>query len=217
MRSLQVCNHVRVASSESLRERRRRLTTIDIHNAALRLVRERGFDNVTVEEISAEAGVSARTFFNYFQSKEFAIVCAPFDIPRDLAADFVAAGPAPNHVLLDDVIALTIHSLSEKISPDRQEMADLFEIGHGNGAVAAAILTQFDQFQALLAGLVAERAAMQPDDDVPALIAALALAVVRTGMENWASSASTDGDDTSMPYLQRAATLAQSFFADTVH
>ncbi|MGY4708160.1 TetR/AcrR family transcriptional regulator [Mycolicibacterium sp. CBM1] len=200
-------------SSENLRERRRRETTLDIHRVALRLVQERGYDKVTVEEISTEAGVSPRTFFNYFPSKEFAIAYAPLRVSHDLAAEFVAAGPAPNSVLLGDVITLTIRSLSENPLPNRQDLAAQFEIGHSTSAVASAILTQFDQFQIRLAGLVADRCAVQPHDDVPALIAALALAVVRTGMMKWARSAPIDGDDTPMEYLQHAAALAQSFFA----
>jgi AcrR family transcriptional regulator len=202
-----------VVSPESLRERRRRQTSLDIHNAALRLARQRGVDKVTVEEISAEAGVSPRTFFNYFPSKEFAIAYAPLEIPAELAAEFVGAGPAPYPVLLDDLLRLAIRDLADN-APSRQEMADLFAVGHDSGAVASAVLSQFDQFQEHLAGLVAERAGMQPGDDVPRLIAALALAVVRTGMMSWAAAAPSDDDDALVPHVQRAVTLVQSFFTD---
>jgi len=44
--------------------------------AALRLAVERGLENVTVEDITAEAGVSLRTFGNYFSSK-YEAICAP--------------------------------------------------------------------------------------------------------------------------------------------
>ncbi|MGW4457320.1 TetR/AcrR family transcriptional regulator [Streptomyces albidoflavus] len=56
--------------AENLRERRRRQTRAELHAAALRLVRELGFDRVTVEMISKEAGVSPRTFFNYFPPRK---------------------------------------------------------------------------------------------------------------------------------------------------
>ena len=61
-----------MANQIGLRERRRRQTSADIRNAAVRLALERGFDKVTIEEICAEAGISTRTFFNYFPNKESA-------------------------------------------------------------------------------------------------------------------------------------------------
>ena len=73
-------------------------TSADIRDAAVRLALERGFDKVTIEEICSEAGISTRTFFNYFPNKESAIAYGPSDIPPELVADFVAAGPAPYSV-----------------------------------------------------------------------------------------------------------------------
>lgn len=59
---------------QSLRERRREQTWTAIHEAALKRVREYGMRGTTVEEIAQEAGVSPRTFFNYFPSKEDAVL-----------------------------------------------------------------------------------------------------------------------------------------------
>ena len=57
-----------------LRERKRLATRRAIQRAALQVVRERGLDGTTVDEISRVADVSPRTFFNYFPSKEDAIL-----------------------------------------------------------------------------------------------------------------------------------------------
>jgi AcrR family transcriptional regulator len=55
---------------EGLRERKRRETLVRIAEVGLRLFVENGYDSTTLEAIAAEAGISARTFFYYFGSKE---------------------------------------------------------------------------------------------------------------------------------------------------
>jgi AcrR family transcriptional regulator len=63
-----------VQDSVSLRERKRLATSLDLHDAAADEALARGYQKVTVEEIAERAGVSQRTFFNYFASKEDAVL-----------------------------------------------------------------------------------------------------------------------------------------------
>ncbi|MFJ2543096.1 TetR/AcrR family transcriptional regulator [Microbacterium sp. NPDC087589] len=93
-------------SADSLREQRRRETTRALTDAARRLTTERGFAGFTVEELCAEVGVSRRTFFNYFESKESAVFgFAAIDSRQEaLETEFVAQ----TGELLDDFIRLTI-------------------------------------------------------------------------------------------------------------
>ncbi|MGF6821342.1 AcrR family transcriptional regulator [Microbacterium sp. ZKA21] len=79
-------------SAESLRDQRKRETTRALTDAARRLTSERGFTGFTVEELCAEVGVSRRTFFNYFESKENAIFGFALvdDAERALADEFAS-------------------------------------------------------------------------------------------------------------------------------
>src|SRR6266699_4908145 len=61
------------------RERKKLATRRALGVAAMRLAVQRGLDNVLVDDIAAEAGVSARTFNNYFASKYEAICALAMD------------------------------------------------------------------------------------------------------------------------------------------
>ena len=77
-----------------LRERKRVATKRAIEFAAISIVADKGLDRLTIDEIVHEAEVSARTFFNYFPSKEAALIGALPDLPDDASVEaFVTAGP----------------------------------------------------------------------------------------------------------------------------
>ncbi|GAA2650302.1 TetR/AcrR family transcriptional regulator [Paractinoplanes durhamensis] len=57
-----------------LRERKKAATRQALHESAVRLATEHGLDRITVEAIADDAGVSRRTFSNYFSSKEEALM-----------------------------------------------------------------------------------------------------------------------------------------------
>ncbi len=90
-----------------LRERKRLATRRAIQFAAVRLATERGFDRVTIDEISHAANVSPRTFFNYFPSKESAIIGEVPELPdAEVVERFINAGP--NESILSGLSELLI-------------------------------------------------------------------------------------------------------------
>lgn len=200
-----------MANEIGLRERRRRQTSADIRGAAVRLAQARGWDKVTIEEICGQAGISTRTFFNYFPNKEAAIAYGPSDLPAELADEFVAAGPAPYSVVLAELITLAAHHLRD-MPPEREQAVCMLDLAKTTPAVLAAFLAELERFQTQLTDIVAKRQDMPADSEMPALISALALTAVRSGIERWSSSDPGDADDTPMPYVEHAAALVKSIF-----
>ncbi|BCJ57476.1 TetR/AcrR family transcriptional regulator [Micromonospora endophytica] len=90
------------AERPGLRERKKQATREALRTAALRLAMECGPDNVRVDDIAAAAGVSPRTYNNYFSSREQAIVAA---VTAERAAQVAAAVAArPAEVGLGDAV-----------------------------------------------------------------------------------------------------------------
>jgi AcrR family transcriptional regulator len=97
-------------SELGLRERKRIATRRSIQLAAVELASERGFDRVTIDEISHVANVSPRTFFNYFPSKETAIIGELPELPdEDSIERFIAAGP--DEPILEGISTLLIAAI----------------------------------------------------------------------------------------------------------
>jgi AcrR family transcriptional regulator len=78
--------------SEGLRAKKRELLRSAIEKAAVELVLEHGYDNVTVDMICEASLASQRTFFNYFGSKEAVILGPPPGPPSpEMVEEFVGA------------------------------------------------------------------------------------------------------------------------------
>lgn len=106
------------------RERRKRATMVALRVAAIDLSARRGFSNVTVEDIAAEAGVSVRTFFNYFDSKETALVGGDPGFIESLRAGLtVLPRTMPPLAALRLVILARAREMSEELaaSPAQQD------------------------------------------------------------------------------------------------
>src|ERR1700754_1079558 len=113
--------YVRVVE-ESRRERKKRLTRQQIVMVAIRLFEEHGYEQTTVAQIAAAADVDAKTFFNYFRSKD-EVLFADNEQDFDVLFEAIAARRAdesPGEVLARMVREYAAHR-RPKVPPRKPE------------------------------------------------------------------------------------------------
>jgi len=180
----------------SLRERKKLATRRLLRRVTLDLVAERGFTNVTVEDIAAAADVSTRTFFNYFPSKEAALFGMDPDRVTELRQR--VARDVPGGTALDALRAVMVSSAEaaaaelRELGGDPADWLRLAKRAHADPHLRAARAAQMAMVERAIAEGLAERLSADPErDPYPGLLAATAAAVFRTSMAFWAGSGGT--------------------------
>ena len=166
-----------------LRERKKNATRQALHEAALRLAIEHGAERVTVEAIADDAGVSRRTFSNYFASKEQALLHGDQQRMRVLI-DAVHDRPAaegPWTALTN--AAEELHQGLRELDPQTVVRGRLVR---SQPALAAQQVNIFAALERELAAEVAGRLAEPDPTGVRArLTAAAFLAALRVSLNVW--------------------------------
>jgi AcrR family transcriptional regulator len=100
----------------SLRQRKRQQTRQELIDAAMRLFGQKGYEQTTVAEIASAAGVSTKTFFNYFASKDE--VLFPHLTGRIDAAVALIEQRGPDDPIAEVVVAAMQHMLADALTEE---------------------------------------------------------------------------------------------------
>jgi AcrR family transcriptional regulator len=178
-----------VGVTPGLRERKKLATRLALHEAALRLVAERGLDAVSVDDIAERADVSPRTFFNYFPSKVDAVVGLDPATPAQLAEAFAArpADESPVQALraVHRERALEMAAAPE-LWPLRMQVIDAHPV------LFHRLIAGFGESERVLAEAVAERTDTTVGADAyPTLLASVQACVLRTALHRWLATGFT--------------------------
>ncbi|MDH6235845.1 TetR/AcrR family transcriptional regulator [Cryobacterium sp. CG_9.6] len=182
-----------------LRERKRQETRRAIQVAVLRLVRQRGLDKVTVEDVSRMVNVSPRTFFNYFPSKSAAFIGEAPGIPSDADIEaFVHAGGGTES-LVSQLMGL-LESNLRRTEADRELYQLRLEVMRENSylfGIYMATMRDFEQDleRILIRRFLVDRPELASDrqglENRARLYALVATATIRHGWLRWANSDGT--------------------------
>lgn len=160
-----------VDASAGLRARKKRQTRQAIHRAALELALENGSAHVTSEAIAERAGISPRTFFNYFSTKEDALAGAHPEGPDLLRRD-VLSRPA-EEPLEDALRAALVHRMM-LISEDQPLWRLRKALAQQEPELSARLLGSGTVWERCVVEAAAERAGTNPADDIEPVVIALA-------------------------------------------
>ena len=163
----------------SLRARIRQQTSEAISTAALRLALEHGPENVRVEDIAAEAGVSPRTYNNYFSSREQAI-CAALAAGQALRVGAALRARPATESLAEAISQAMTQQYDGK--PDRLAVA----MAADSPGLRGEYLKTFEATEQVLAQAIADRTGADPHTDLaPKVLAAAVAAAARVAAEHW--------------------------------
>ena len=170
-----------------LRERKKVATRRALGEAAMRLAVERGLDKVLVEDIADAAGVSARTFNNYFGSK-YEAICA---LQQDRAlriGDELRARP-PGEPLWESVTHAVLSQFGPADrAPDKDWIARI-RLVITTPALVGEYLKVQGMAQYHLAEAIAERVGTSLETDMfPRIMAGAVSAAMQAAMERWLHS-----------------------------
>jgi AcrR family transcriptional regulator len=176
----QVCDGDAVSTATGLRERKKSETRRLIASVALELAAEHGPDAVTVDDIAAAAGVSTRTVFNHFGTKDEAILGIAPERRAEIAADVVAR-PAEESPLaaLRAALGATMTSTDDA---GRLWLARV-RLVSAHPQLRAAQVTSQMALEHDLTRAIATRTGLDADGDLyPRLVVAVALTALRTAL-----------------------------------
>jgi len=176
-----------------LRERKKQETRAALSWAAVKLAVERGgVDNVLVEEIAAAAGVSPRTFNNYFSSKGEAIAARQLDRWLRMA-ETLRERPA-GEPLWDSLTHAALAQLEPgpemqgQMGQDRDKWVAGVRVMVAEPSLQAEMLRAGALAQSVLAAAVADRVGSSADDLYPNLVAGAVLAAINVASQRWLGS-----------------------------
>ncbi len=208
--------------AEGLRERKKREMRQLLSDTATGMFLERGFDDVKVTEVAEACGVSEKTVYNYFPTKEALLLDREEDIAERIRAELGPGAPARSpidvavEILTQDLETLRMAWRSGGETPDGmmlfRRFADLID---STPSLRAAQRDMMDRLVRVAAVAMAERAGVSPDDPEPQIAAHAILGLWRIqfgAMRRYAGGEYTPDEVVEMATaeVRRAARLIDS-------
>lgn len=169
--------------------RARATNSADLGEIGLRLILERGFDQVTVDDIAAAAGIGRRTFFRYFPSKND-LPWGDFDPLLDRMREHLAEVPprTPLAQALRDAVVEFNTFPAGTMRQHRERMSVLLE----SPTLVAHSTLRYTEWRRVIAEFTADRLGIPTESVQADAIARVCLGVTLAAYEHWLADADAD-------------------------
>jgi mycofactocin system transcriptional regulator len=161
-------------------------TARELELIALRLFTEQGFEETTVEQIAATAGVSRRTFFRYYDSKT-AVLWYAFD--GEIARLRAAFAEVADDVPLMEAIRAAVVGVNTYRAEDIPELRTRMNLIGSVTALEASAAPHYDDWERVVGEFAAARLGRPTDSLYPLTISRTTLAACRAAFDHWVASA----------------------------
>jgi len=170
-------------AAEPVRARARRALRAEITNQALALFSQRGFDAVTADELAEVVGVSRRTLFRLFATKEDIVVAAFENLGETaLAAVRERSADEPPWTAMRRALGAAVAELEDR----RETFFELHDVIAKTPALRRRLLEQRDGWRAAIAHEVAARTGAPRSEFTRELMATAAIGAFDVATETWA-------------------------------
>ena len=164
-------------------EQRKQQTAFRLTAVCRRLTAERGLSGFTIEEVCDEVGVSRRTFFNYYPSKEEAVLGINEDEEMvAISAKFLALGSRGWGVVIDDLVDL-VGEYVQSVGPNVEDHLEVIRVIDREPKLLARFIGAGREREEQIIALVATREGVGTDDLRARAIVDVLSTVMRSSVE----------------------------------
>lgn len=191
-----------VGAQSGLRARKKEDTRRTLVQTAYRLTIDRGFHHFTVGDLTRAAGVSRRTFSNYFASKAECVIAVHEEHASRIIAQLGAAGP-------DEPIDQTIRRLLRLVTQefDEPEWADFAQLTNADPELRGEAALFDGSLASAVAGAIADHLAIPATDVVAQALGQFAMVSCRVVLDHWLAAGRPDGTAGLTALLERVFLL----------
>jgi AcrR family transcriptional regulator len=160
--------------------------------AALNLFSANGYDETTTDEIAASAGVSARTFFRYFPTKESVLFFGEYDFIDAVSGVYLAQ---PEELSDFEALANSFALLAPGLKRIRKRIGQYHEAVESSLVLVGRERKIHEANAETVAKVIADRRRLPAPDSECRLLAAVGMLLIERALNQWVSTPGRAVDD----------------------